>query len=85
MEESKEKSLPSFVSTQELVDFFDEQDLGEYDIPEVEFDVDIRQRQHFVAVNERLMDRLMRTAKVRQVSVEELVDVLLSEQLTNVG
>ncbi|NEO87053.1 MAG: hypothetical protein F6J87_22755, partial [Spirulina sp. SIO3F2] len=69
----------------ELVDFFDEQDLGEYDLPEVQFDVDIQQRQHFVAVNERLMDRLMRTAKVRQVSVEELVDVLLSEQLANVG
>ncbi|NEO88589.1 MAG: hypothetical protein F6J87_30815, partial [Spirulina sp. SIO3F2] len=58
MAESKEKLLPSFDSTQELVDFFDEQDLGEYDLPEVQFDVDIQQRQHFVAVNERLMDRL---------------------------
>ncbi|MEM8638824.1 MAG: CopG family antitoxin [Cyanobacteria bacterium P01_G01_bin.54] len=85
MAESKEKSLPSFGSTQELVDFFDEQDLGEYALPEVQFDVDIRQRQHFVTVNERLMGRLMRTAKMRQISVEELVDVLLSEQLTKAG
>ncbi|MGB0564139.1 MAG: hypothetical protein ACPGVO_20410 [Spirulinaceae cyanobacterium] len=85
MAESKQKSLPSFGFTQELVDFFDGQDLGDYDLPEVQFDVDIRQRQYFVTVNGQLMGRLVRTAKVCQVSVEELVDVLLSEQLTKAG
>lgn len=85
MAENKQNPLPSFSSTQKLVDFFDEQDLGDYDLPEVQFDVDIQRRQHFVAVNEQLMDRLVGAAKARRVSVEELVDVLLSEQLANVG
>lgn len=34
----KENELPEFGSLEELVEFFDTQDMGEYDLPEVHFD-----------------------------------------------
>ncbi|MCE2673082.1 MAG: BrnA antitoxin family protein, partial [Microcystis sp. 53598_E5] len=41
MTENKSKSLPKFNSTEEIVNFFDSHDLGEFEseLPEVNFDV----------------------------------------------
>lgn len=35
-------SLPAFTSTDELVDFFDNNDMGDFDLPAAEFEVDVQ-------------------------------------------
>ena len=83
MAESKSKKLPQFNSNQELVDFFDTHDMGEYEseLPEVNFDVDIKRKHYLVSVDEYLMNKLLEVAKEQQVSVELLLDTWLKEKL----
>ncbi|NEQ64664.1 MAG: hypothetical protein F6K21_04000 [Symploca sp. SIO2D2] len=83
MAENKSKKLPQFNSSQELVEFFDTHDLGEYasELPEVHFDVDIKRNHYFVSVDENLMNKLLTVASEQQVSVEMLVDSWLKEKL----
>jgi hypothetical protein len=83
MPESKFEKLPQFSSNQELVEFFDTHDMGEYEseLPEKYFDVDIKQNHYLVSVDQHLMSRLLETAKEQQVSVEMLLDSWLKEKL----
>jgi hypothetical protein len=83
MAESKSKKLPQFNSSQELVEFFDTHDLGEYEseLPEAYFDVDIKRNRYLVSVDEYLMNELVEIAKKQQVSVEMLVNSWLKEKL----
>jgi hypothetical protein len=48
MTESKSQKIPPFTSFDELIEFFDTQDMGDYldELPEVHFDVDIKVRTH---------------------------------------
>ncbi len=87
MEESKSKKLPKFNSTEELVDFFDTYDLGEYEeeMPEVHFDVDIKRNHYLISVDGYLMNKLLETAKEQQVSVEMLVNSWLKEKVLKVS
>ena len=70
-------------SLDELVDFFDSQDMGDHldSLPEVQFDVDIRRRRHFVEIDEGLISELARIAEAQRVSAEELVDAWLREKI----
>jgi hypothetical protein len=83
MTENKSQKLPQFDSTEELVDFFDTHDLGEYeeDLPEVDFDVDLKRKHYLVSVEEHLMSKLLEVAQGQQVSVEMLVDSWLREKI----
>jgi hypothetical protein len=83
MTENSSKNLPKFDSTEELVDFFDTHDLGEYEenLPEVDFDVDLKRNHYLVSVEEHLMNKLLEVAREQQVSVEMLVDSWLREKI----
>lgn len=74
---------PQFDSLQELVDFFDHNDISELasQMPEVDFDVDIKRSRYLVSVDGSLMDRLSEAAKSQQMSVELLIDAWLREKL----
>lgn len=87
MEESKYKKLPKFNSIEELVDFFDARDMGEYEeeMPEVHFDVDIKRNHYLISVDGYLMNKLLETAKEQRVSVEMLIDSWLKEKLLKVS
>ena len=80
---SKSKKLPKFNSNQELVEFFDNHDMGEYEkeLPEVYFDVDLKRNHYLVSVDGYLMNKLLEAAKQQQVSVEMLLDSWLKEKL----
>jgi hypothetical protein len=80
MAESKSRKLPQFSSSEELVEFFDTHDLGEYEdeLPEVNFDVDIKGNNYLVSIDGHLMSQLLEVAKAQQVSVEKLIDSALS-------
>jgi hypothetical protein len=83
MAESRDRpSLPDFESVQELVDFFDTEDMGDFieAMPEAEFHVDLQKRRYLVAIDEDLMKNLTRIAKERNVSAASLVDEWLRER-----
>ena len=56
MAENKSKNMPHFASLDELVEFFDTHDLGEYwdQMPEAHFEVDIETRTHLFAIDDDL-------------------------------
>ena len=58
MSENKSQNMPNFASLDDLVEFFDTHDLGEYldGMPEVQFEVDIQRRTHLFALEEELAD-----------------------------
>jgi hypothetical protein len=83
MPESELGKLPQFGSSQELVEFFDTHDMGEYEnhMPEVVFEINLKRDHYLVSVDRRLMSQLLEAAQNQQVSVELLVDSWLKEKL----
>ena len=49
-------NMPHFTSLDELVEFFDTHDLGEYldQMPEAHFEVDIKTKTHLFAIDDEL-------------------------------
>jgi len=77
------ESKPKFRSLEELVEFFDTHDLGDYwdHMPEAHFEIDIRRRTHLFAINDELAEQLTVIARARQVPSEQLINVWLREKL----
>ena len=87
MVKSKSRDLPAFGSLDELVEFFDTQDMGEYwnHMPEAYFDVNIKRRKHLVAIDEEIMVKLTEIAKSKKVSSQKLVNSWLKEKIQKTG
>ena len=83
MARNKSKPLPSFESLNELVEFFDRHDMGEYwdQMPEVDFDINIKTRKHLVVIDEEIIPRLNEIAKSKKVSPERLINTWLKEKI----
>lgn len=83
MPKSKTKKLPRFKSLDDLVEFFDSQDLGEYweEMPEALFEVELKRRTHLFALDTELADKLSEIAKAKHVSSETLIDSWLREKI----
>jgi len=83
MAESSSKHMPKFSSIDELVEFFETHDLGEYwdQMPEAHFDIDIKRKTHIFAIDEDLADRLTEVAKAKRIPSETLINVWLREKL----
>jgi hypothetical protein len=75
--------MPKFTSLDDLVEFFDTHDLGEYldGMPETQFEVDIQRRTHLFALDEELVDKLTEIALSRQVPSTELINSWLREKI----
>lgn len=84
MDENNSRQLPSFASLDELVEFFDAQDLGEYEesLPEAQFEVDIQRRTHLVAIDEELSSKLTEIAEREHTPAESLVNDWLREKVS---
>ncbi len=80
---SKSKGVPSFGSLDELADFFDTHDMGDYwdQMPEAEFEVDISRRTHLFALDQDLVDEVADIAKLRKTSSERLVNAWVREKV----
>ncbi|MFQ6015033.1 MAG: hypothetical protein ACE5NP_06290 [Anaerolineae bacterium] len=65
------------------MEFFDSHDLGEYldQMPEVDFEVNIRRKVHLIALDADLADKLMAIARARQTSPEALVNAWVREKI----
>jgi hypothetical protein len=83
MVKSKAKTLPEFNSTDELVDFFETNDMGDYwkQMPEADFEVNIKRRKHLIALEEDVVTKVTQIAKAKKVSSEALINTWLKEKL----
>ena len=81
--ENKSKNMPHFASLDELVEFFDTHDLGEYwdQMPEAHFEVDIKTKTHLFAIDDELATRLSEIARLRQTPSQMLVNSWLREKV----
>jgi hypothetical protein len=73
-----------FTSIEEAAEFWDSHDLADYwDLTrEVHFDVDIQRRSFLVALEPTLAKKLASCAHAQGVSTETLINVWLTEKLT---
>lgn len=85
MAENSEKKLPKFESTEALTNFFEENDMGDYfeSMSEVEFDVEVGHRRHFVAVDEDIAEKLSEISKNEHVPSGAIVNSWLREKLSD--
>ncbi|HID94822.1 MAG TPA: hypothetical protein EYP53_02025 [Candidatus Latescibacteria bacterium] len=83
MARNNPKNLPHFRSLDELVEFFDTHDLGEYwnQMPEAHFEVDIKRKTHLFALDVDLAVKLTEIAKSRHISSEALINAWLREKI----
>lgn len=83
MAENRSKNVPSFQSIDELVEFFETHDMGEYwdQMPQTSFDVHITKAKHYIAIDGELLGRIARIAKSEQLSAEELISIWLKEKV----
>jgi hypothetical protein len=79
------QTLPAFASLDEMVDFFDTHDLGDYldQMPEAHFDVNLQRRTYLVAIDEDIIRRLAEIARQEQVPAEALVNRWLEEKISS--
>jgi hypothetical protein len=84
MAENDLHKLPSFGSLDELVEFFDTRDMGEYEegLPAAHFDVDLRRKTHLVAIDEETNNRLTEIAEQERTPAESLVNSWLKEKIS---
>jgi hypothetical protein len=83
MARSKPQMLPIPKKVDELVEFFETHDMGEYweGMPEAQFDIDIKKRTHLVAIDEDVADQITTIAKSKKTSSESLINTWLKEKV----
>ena len=85
MTENNSNKLPKFDSLDALTDFFDENDLGKYaeQMPEANFEVDLKRRKFFVAIDEDLSEKLSEISKHEHLPSETIVNSWLREKISS--
>jgi hypothetical protein len=83
MGKNKTKTMPRSKSVEELVDFFETHDMGDFwgKMRKAHFDVSIKKRKHLVAIEEDIVDKLTEIAKSKKVSSESLINVWLKDKI----
>ncbi len=67
----------------ELVDFFDSNDMGDYleQMPEANFEIKIKSRKHLIALEQDVVMQVSQIAKTKKISSEALINSWLKEHL----
>jgi hypothetical protein len=83
MVKSDATELPAFQSLDELVNFFDSHDLGDYldQMPQANFTVNIQQRVYQIVLDYELADRLATIARTKHTSSAKLVETWVREKI----
>ena len=78
-------SIPEFESIDALIAFFDTHDLGDFipQMPEAEFEVNIKRRKHLFTLDEKLADELTRIAISRNIPTTTLINSWLRERIAD--
>ncbi len=80
---SKDK-IPHGQSYEEIADFWDTHSLAEYwdQTEPAEFEISAEARRHYlVSVDRELLSRVQKLARIRGISTESLVNLLLAQSL----
>jgi hypothetical protein len=83
MAKSKVKAPVPANSLEALVEYFDNNDLGDdwEKMPEAKFDIDIQKRTHLVAIDEELIERVSAIAREQHVPAEKLINKWVKEKM----
>ncbi len=83
MARSRAKHMPKFSSLDELIEFFESHDMGEYwdNLPKAHFDIDIKRRTHLFALDEDLAERVTAIARAKQMPSSALINEWLREKV----
>ena len=84
MKKSKSKKLPKFSSLDDLVEFVDIHDMGDYwdQLPEANFDVDLKRNVQLVPIDSELASQIQRVANSKHTSTESLINSWLREKVS---
>ncbi len=84
MKENRVETLPHFDSLDELAEFFDGHDMGDFleQIPEADFAVDLKRRKFLFALDSEVARKLSEIARSRKVSSEALANAWLTEKIS---
>jgi hypothetical protein len=87
MAKSKTKALTRFRSLDKLVQFVESHDMGDYwnQMPEANFEVNIKKRTHLISIDPRLSEKLTKIARSKRTSSEKLVNSWLRERIQQQG
>jgi hypothetical protein len=87
MKKSETESLPNFDSLEELVNYFDTNDMGEHWelMPEAVFEIDLQGSSHLIVLEDDILDDLTKAAKRYHIGSAELVNQWLKEKLAEQG
>lgn len=81
---SIDKTIPEFTSYKEMAEFWDTHDLADYweQTEPAEFEISPQaRRRYLVSVDRELLIRVQRIARMRGVTTESLVNLLLEQRL----
>lgn len=83
MARSKSLEGPLPKNLDDLVEFFDTHDMGDYwdQMPEAHFEVEIKNRTHLIAIDEEIANKITAIAKSKKTSSESLVNSWLKENI----
>ena len=83
MVRNKAKPLPRLKSVDQLVEFFDKRDMGDYwdRLPKAKFEVNIKTRKHLVAIDEKIIPRINQIAKSKRITSAKLINTWLREKI----
>ena len=83
MARNKSQALPIPKKINNLIEFFETHDMGEYweQFPEAHFEIGIKKRTHLVAIDEEIADRITKIAKSKKTSSASLINVWLKEKV----
>ena len=83
MPKSKAPTKSRWRSISELVHYFETQDMGEswVELPEANFDVDLKRRKYLVRIDDALMDELAEVAKSKKTSPIALINLWVKDRL----
>lgn len=87
MKENSGRSLPHFDSIDELTDFVDTHDMGEFleEMSEVDFEVDIKRRNYLFSLDAEVARKLSEIAQAKKMSSEALANAWLIEKINEQG
>lgn len=84
---SDDKKIPEMESYEQIADFWDTHSLADYweQTEPAEFEISpTARRRYLVAVDPGILSRIQRLARVRGLSTESLVNLLLEQRLQEV-
>ena len=87
MPRSNAKKMPSFESVAEVTKFFETHDMGDYpdQLPEADFDINLKKRTYLVAIDGKLMCQLTEIAKAKNLPAQKLIQNWLEEKVVKMN